>query len=146
MNIASLKHIAGTGNSEVIKYSGNGAYFLDKISDGIWRLECMPDVVDIADPFGRANAGRVVRVTEWNEHAMSVMLPDLGQDFQLDAVNKNNSRTGTADGQSFLLTPGTYILRAKGRTMPEKNISIGHIGIDEFVAPKPTKAGIRTLQ
>jgi hypothetical protein len=88
LNYATLQHIAGTGSSEVIKSSGNGAYFLDRISAGVWRLECMPDVVQLDDPFGRATVDRKVRQLEWNELSITVELPDLGTGFQVDAINK----------------------------------------------------------
>ena len=44
-NFATLNKIAGHGSSEIIKYDGKGAYFLDKLEDGIWRLEVMPDPI-----------------------------------------------------------------------------------------------------
>lgn len=47
-----LKKIAGFGNSALVKYDGSGAYFLDKISEGVWRLEVMPDAHWVDNPFG----------------------------------------------------------------------------------------------
>ncbi len=138
-DIKALRHIAGTGSSGLIRYSGNGAYFMDRIADGVWRLECMPDIVEISDPFGRAdNLNRVVRKLAWNELSVSVELPDLGSEFQIDAINKGNNLSLRSDGHSFLINPGVYILRAKGKPMPGKNVSLNHIRLDEYAAPLPT--------
>jgi hypothetical protein len=41
----SLVHVAGCGNSLIVQYDGTGAYFLDKLAEGIWRLEVYPDVL-----------------------------------------------------------------------------------------------------
>jgi Cellulase (glycosyl hydrolase family 5) len=138
LDISSLLHIAGSGNSELVRYSGNGAYFLDKISDGVWRFECMPDVVQLADPFGRAAPGRTVRKLEWNELSVTVDLPDLGPVFHIDAINKGNNISYTSDGSAFLVNPGVYILRTKGKSMPGKNASLGNIKLNEFSAPLPS--------
>ncbi|NCT61505.1 MAG: cellulase family glycosylhydrolase, partial [Flavobacteriia bacterium] len=54
-NIKNLKNIAGIGASNLVTYSGTGAYFLDKIENGIWRLEILPDVVWVNDPFAKAS-------------------------------------------------------------------------------------------
>ena len=54
-DLSKLQHVAGVGNSSVVTYSGNGAYFLDKLDDGVWRLEVMPDAIHIRDPFERAS-------------------------------------------------------------------------------------------
>ena len=51
-NKSRLKHIAGVGSSPIVQYTGTGAYFLDKLQDGIWRLEVMPDAITVRDPFG----------------------------------------------------------------------------------------------
>ena len=48
-----LEEIAGFGNSSVVAYEGAGAYFIDKLESGVWRLEVMPDAIWIHDPFGR---------------------------------------------------------------------------------------------
>ena len=41
----SLVKIVGCGSSPLVKYEGKGIYFLDKIREGIWRLEVYPDAV-----------------------------------------------------------------------------------------------------
>ena len=46
-----LKKIVGFGSSLIVRYDGEGAYFLDKISPGVWRLEVFPDAVLVNDPY-----------------------------------------------------------------------------------------------
>ncbi|HMV91535.1 MAG TPA: cellulase family glycosylhydrolase, partial [Cyclobacteriaceae bacterium] len=46
-----LEQIAGYGDSELVRYKGKGAYFLDRLENGVWRLEVMPDAIWIEDPF-----------------------------------------------------------------------------------------------
>ena len=51
---SGLRQIAGHGNSPVVEYSGSGAYFLDRLENSdVWRLEVMPNVTVIEDPFWR---------------------------------------------------------------------------------------------
>ena len=40
-----LLRIAGCGRSPLVAYDGTGAYFLDRLADGLWRLEVYPDAV-----------------------------------------------------------------------------------------------------
>ena len=140
VSMTSLRHIAGTGNSAIIQYKGNGAYFLDRISQGVWRLECMPDIIELSDPFSRAKQGRIVRKIAWNEAEMIVGLPGLGNNFQVKGINRGNHLQLTATGNKFLLKPGTYLLMAKGMAMVKGNTSLGFIGLDEFVAPAPSQS------
>ena len=74
----SLSKVAGTGSSPVVSYQGTGAYFLDKLDDGIWRLEVMPDAIWVQDPFEKASLKKRVSVILWNEWDMSVSLENLG--------------------------------------------------------------------
>jgi len=80
----------------------------------------------------------VVRKLEWNELSVTVELPDLGPVFQIDAINRGNNISFTSDGSAFLVNPGVYILRAKGKSMPGKNASLGNIKLNEFSAPLPS--------
>ena len=42
---SQLVSIAGCGSSPIIRYEGTGAYFMDCLEPGVWRLEVMPDAV-----------------------------------------------------------------------------------------------------
>jgi hypothetical protein len=137
VNIKALTHIAGVGSSPVLKYKGNGAYFLDKIKDGVWRLEVMPDVKELSDPFGKNELDKPVRTTVWGIHDMEVVLPDLGEAFSVLALNAGNKHQAAAKGRQFQIAPGTYLLRKNGIAFkPGTQMKVGVLGMNEFVAPE----------
>jgi hypothetical protein len=138
VNAAGLEHVAGVGGSPVVRYDGTGAYFLDKVGAGLWRLEVMPDAVSVRNPFGKPAPGREVTRIEWHEHGMEVLLPDLGEGFAIKGLNTGNAYSGVAGGVRFVITPGTYLLssRAAGGKAPAES-KVGELGINEFVAPQP---------
>lgn len=132
-----LKKVAGVGNSPVVAYFGSGAFFLDKLEDGIWRLEVFPDVVPVRDPFERASLTKEVTRIEWGEHPMAVHLPDLGKSFTITGLNSGNFAQTNTTNDSFLIKPGAWLLVRKGKERnkytaqtPFENIRIG-----EFYAP-----------
>lgn len=135
----SLKHIAGVGSSPIISYDGNGAYFLDQLSDGTWRLEVMPDVERISDPFATASVDKEVNKIVWNTHALRVNLPGLNPDFQVTGLNKGNTLQARATGNTIQIKPGTYLLRRRNITANSSAAQTGWIGLTEFVAPQTVR-------
>jgi hypothetical protein len=135
----ALKHIAGVGSSPVVKYSGTGAYFMDKLEEGVWRLEVMPDAILLRDPYERASPSKVVSAIKWNEHNMQVFLPSLGNDFSIKGINEGNKLNLTATSESFSIRPGTYLLTAKGITPSASGIYIHNIPLAGFAAPANTR-------
>lgn len=135
----SLEHIAGYGSSPVVDYEGTGAYFLDRLEEGIWRLEVMPDAVWVRDPFEKASLKKMVSVIKWREWSMSIHLHDLGVDFDIRGINAGNTIDTSSQGKNFKIRPGTYLLTGKGKicccTGEEKwnNMLLG-----EFFAPGPS--------
>ena len=111
---SKLKEIAGHGNSGMIKYEGKGAYFLDKIEDGVWRLEVMPDPILLKNPFGSNSLKKTISVMSWKENAMELKLQELGVGFQILGLNKGNEVLLNAEGQNFKIYPGTYLLTEEG--------------------------------
>ena len=132
----SLVEIAGFGNSEVVQYDGKGAYFLDRLEPGVWRLEVMPDAIWVNDPFGRNSLDRINAVVKWNEWKMTISLPDLGGDFSVVPVNEGNQHSpGVSDG-SFMIRPGTYLVTK--RNVPTRwngDSRWKNITLKEFYAP-----------
>ncbi len=114
-DISELNKIAGHGNSEVVKYEGKGAYFLDKLEDGVWRLEVMPDPILIKNPFGSNSLEKTVSVISWTENKMELNLKELGENFEISGLNEGNSSAMTADGNSFKVSPGTYLLKSAAK-------------------------------
>ncbi|PAU95598.1 membrane or secreted protein [Aliifodinibius salipaludis] len=136
----ALKHIAGVGNSSVVSYDGTGAYFLDKISDGIWRLEVMPDAIQIRDPFDVVSLDKWLTWIDWKRHKMIIDLPNLGNQFHLKGINTGNDQKMTASNGSFAVSPGAYLVYRDEQTenLPANDYKMGSIRINEFVAPPET--------
>jgi Cellulase (glycosyl hydrolase family 5) len=136
VNLSRLKHIAGVGSSAIVKYEGTGAYFLDKVTEGIWRLEVMPDAIHIRDPFERASPSKEVTRIEFKKEQIDIELPGFDEGFSLKGLNNGNTFSAFVSSTSFSILPGTYLLQSKiaeiKKFMPEK---IGALGMDEFVAP-----------
>ncbi|WP_442589455.1 membrane or secreted protein [Pedobacter sp. AW31-3R] len=146
VNIDRLRHLAGVGSSPVVHYTGSGAYFLDRIEDGVWRLEVMPDAVYLSDPFERTAADKTVTGIHWGKHDMEFKLPDLGTAFDIKGLNTNNHLTGTASGGKFQVSPGTYLLtRARLHSGFNAGSTWSNIRLGEFVAPKDTQSPVIDL-
>lgn len=111
-----LEQVAGTGSSPVVNFTGNGAYFLDKLEDGVWRLEVMPDALWVRDPFFVPSVQREAAVTISREHWMAINLPDLQEEFSIEGLNEGNHLQVTAEGSSFVISPGAYLLTRKGKS------------------------------
>ena len=138
-NENSLKEIAGSENSSIVKYDGSGAYFLDKIDAGVWRLEVLPDAVWVDNLFGKNSPKKTVAVIKWNEHTMTINLKDLGKNFSLEAINNDNNYTTLPTESTFKIKPGTYIVSKKGIEKNwDKNDAFGTNKLNDFVAPKST--------
>jgi len=134
-----LEHIAGYGNSPVVSYDGCGAYFIDRIEEGVWRLEVMPDAVWVRDPFVDPNYEKEVSVILWKEWPISIALPDIGEGFGIVGLNEGNSTDSGADGISFTISPGSYLLKRKGASTEWRpDDSWGNIRLNEFAAPPAT--------
>lgn len=134
-----IEHIAGTGSSPLVNYKGYGAYFLDKLENGIWRLEVMPDAITIRDPFEKASPEKEVVHIAWADEAMQIHLSDMGGDFEVNGINQNNAYQTKATNGSFTIKPGTYLLIGNGKSAAKWTAGkmIGNIGLSEFVAPQP---------
>lgn len=138
-NVKRLNEIAGFGNSQIVKYGGLGAYFLDQLEKGVWRLEVLPDAVWTDNLFGRNSLDKTRAVIQWNEWPIDIQLHDLGTDFSIVGLNEgNNTRISTKNG-AFMIRPGSYILSAKGKSAKwNSGSSWKNIRIGEFFAPKST--------
>ncbi len=134
INPAKLTQVAGVGSSPVVNYGGSGAYFLDKLGNGVWRLEVMPDAILVRDPFERPSLKKEVTTIRYATLPMRIDLPDLGQNFELIAQNQGNTfRSKPVDG-AFSIYPGTYLLKAPNAKMPVL-AATSVIGLTEFHAP-----------
>lgn len=140
-NEKSLKEIAGSRNSTLVTYDGTGAYFLDKLDDGIWRLEVQPEAIWVNNPFGRNSLEKTVGVIKWETRNMTINLKDLGNDFSLKAINEGNNFSSEVNGKNFHIRPGTYVLSRKGSSKKwSKTQDFKGYELNQFYAPKTTVA------
>lgn len=134
-----LLHLSGFGNSAIVQYPGKGAYFLDRLENGAWRLEVMPDAIWIDDPFKRTSPKKEIAVINWRKYLMTVNLADLGDNFSVTPLNDGNTHQTSVNGKSFEISPGTYLLKHSGsNTKLTGNSKWNNITIKEFAAPKTT--------
>jgi hypothetical protein len=142
VNPRALKAIAGVCSSPVAEYEGTGAYFLDKIDDGVWRMEIMPDAIVIRDPFERASPSKEVTRLQYHFHRMKITLAELGNTFEiirLDGGAVYHERT--SDG-TFRITPGTFLVTQNSDRRIELPGSVNNLGLKEFWAPVPSGSNI----
>ena len=132
-----LMEIAGFGNSPLVEYNGKGAYFLDKIEEGVWRIELMPDAVSVKDPFGRNSPKKIVSVINWKVHTMKLNIKDLSESFKITAINDSNEFIPKINSTSFTIYPGTYIVSKKEvKKNWKKNNSFKEYQLKSYYAPK----------
>ena len=138
-NAKRLTEVAGFGNSSVVSYQGKGAYFLDKIEKGVWRLEVMPDALWVKNLFGRNSPKKTVAVINWREWPMMVNLSDLGSEFSIEGINEGNTYKSNTTTSDFNISPGTYLLTKKGKTPKVKSgDSWKNVRLNEFFATETT--------
>lgn len=136
-DVNRLTSIAGYGNSAVVRYDGKGAYFLDKLAPGVWRLEVMPDAHWIGDPYARVSPHRQVAAVHHTQRAMQVALPGLGSGFSVKGIDEGNTLSALARNSQFEVLPGVYLLQAAGNTVRiDPQSMLGNIRMNEFVAPE----------
>lgn len=132
---AALQRVAGYGSSPVVGYEGEGAYFLDKVRPGVWRLEVYPDAVLVRDPFEMPSPTRIVTRAISRAWPMTIALPDLGAEFRVLPITPGGPGR-IVSGAHFSVTPGVYLLSASGAvdpaTLPAK---VGALGFAEYHPP-----------
>jgi hypothetical protein len=138
-----LRRIVGFGSSPLVRYEGAGLYFLDKIEDGVWRLEVYPDSIQIDDPFAPTRIDRLVFRLITRTWPMTVSVPDLGDSFKVEPLNVGNAYATRESGGTFGIRPGAFLLTSSARTapvaLPDRLPNVPYyLGIREFVCPEPT--------
>ena len=135
VKLESLTEIVGCGTSPIVYYTGTGAYFLDKIKDGVWRLEVMPDVMIMEDPFGKASLKRQVAALKSNSNTMRIELPEFEEGLWIKGVNRGNKFKKRSETPVFEITPGTYILSVKDDNIGGSAM-VRNFRVDEFYSPE----------
>ncbi|MFY0608556.1 MAG: membrane or secreted protein [Cyclobacteriaceae bacterium] len=132
-----LRRIVGYGDSPLIKYDGRGAYFLDKLEDGIWRLEVQPDAIWVQNPFGKNSPDKQVAAIKWNENQMRFNLKELGQEFKVRALNGGNYFETQVVNGTFSIKPGAYLISSdKVKTKLNANTPFGFYRLGDYFAPE----------
>lgn len=134
---ARLKRIAGVGSSPVVAYEGTGAYFLDKIRDGVWRLEVYPDQIYVSEPFAQPQPDKVVSRLYARGWPMTVNLPDLGAAFTVQPLNAAGSARTAKDG-AVAVEPGVWLLsREAGVDLAALPSTVNRVGLREYRVNAP---------
>ena len=133
---AALRQIIGFGSSALVQYEGTGAYFLDKVRGGLWRLELYPDQVMVRDPFEQPRPDKTVSRLLYRIWPMTVRLPDLGERFfaiPIRVPGEPSPQTEPANEARFLVQPGVWLLSHDGQvdraSLPPR---IARVGFDEY--------------
>ena len=144
---AKLQRIAAYGSSPLVDYPGEGVYFLDKVREGVWRLEVYPDAVPVRDPFVMPNAEKIVTRAIHRSWPMYISLPDLGASFSVQPLDRGNtSAPARAQDGRIAVTPGVYLLSARGPVRTEElPASVGRVGMTEFFAPSADTLPTRVM-
>jgi len=154
----ALERIVGFGSSPLVDYEGTGAYFLDKVRTGVWRLEVYPDEILVRDPFEQPQPDKVVSRLLYRRWPMELHLPDLGNKFFVIPVNVPASGPSAAAAGSaatptsspaavqraanarFPVEPGVWLLTANERinrsTLPSHiaRVAFAEYHVNERVA------------
>ena len=138
-----LRHVAGVGSSPLVQYGGTGAYFLDRLVAGVWRLEVLPDAVAIRDPFETASLKKPVTQILWNDQPLRLTLAELSNRFSLRGLNEGNTAQSQATDGRVTVRPGVYIVAAAGKNTSAwtAQSQLGSLRLGEYAAPAPTVLG-----
>jgi len=129
---ARLVRVWGCGSSPLVRWEGTGAWFLDRLSPGVWKLQIYPDAVMVGDPYTGA-PGEKVRLI-WAKHRLQVRLPDLGEDYSCTA-SRDGCRLPVV-GRAVTLGPGEYLLARKGKQAPSWPRGVPYVSPPP-VSPEP---------
>jgi hypothetical protein len=144
-NPKALERIVGFGSSPLVDYEGTGAYFLDKVRTGVWRLEVYPDEILVKEPFEQPQPDKVVSRLLYRTWPMGLHLPDLGNEFFATPVNVPADKSAAAPAAvhraanaQFSVEPGVWLLTANERidhsTLPSH---IARVGFAEYHVNEP---------
>lgn len=120
IDAARLERVYGCGRSSVAASSGNGAYFLDRLAPGKWRLQLYPSVFRQENPYRGGTSKKCVVLGDRID--FTVALPDLGPRATLT------------------LDPGEYVLmHGTGGAVAER-CERGEDTSMRYVAPAPDES------
>ncbi len=131
-----LRRIVGFGSSGTVDYEGSGAYFLDRIREGVWRLELYPDEILVRDPFEQPQPGKIVSRLLYRSWPMKLTLPDLGDAFVATPLAGPGAASPVARAAVrgvVAVEPGVWLLTRRSEeasgVLPEH---VGRVALKEF--------------
>lgn len=136
-----IQRIWGVGSSRLVACDGRGAYFLDKVEDGVWRLQLYPDVVRVAESC-RPDAETVALS---RRIGFSMHIPDLGSSWRATGM-VDKKEVVKASGSFAFLSPGDYILDNGTCALSDLRDAISRTSIPEFVIPDLSDESRETLE
>ncbi|MCM1028375.1 MAG: cellulase family glycosylhydrolase [Alloprevotella sp.] len=143
VNFSRLRMVAGVGSSPVVKYDGTGAYFLDRVDSNVWRLEVMPSVTIISDPFAKPSLTKEVAVIDTLPCDITINLPGLASDYLATPMTRGNKYSVRAYNGRFNASPGVYLLSADNQSiadlLPNTPYAHGKRRLGEYVMPPLTE-------
>jgi len=135
-NPRALRRIVGYESSGAVEYEGTGAYFIDKVREGVWRLEVYPDEVSVRDPFEQPRPDKIVSRLLYRRWPMLLRLPDLGEQFFAVPIRVPADPAAVrrkAEHGQFSVEPGVWLLTRDQRVdRAQLPARIGRVGFDEF--------------
>jgi hypothetical protein len=135
-SVKDLTRVVGFESSALVDYEGTGAYFLDKLRDGVWRLEVYPDEILVQDPFEQPRPDKIVSRLLYRSWPMSLRLPDLGGEFTATPIKVPGGPapgSQTAASGRFVVEPGLWLL-TRGKELERNALPpfVGRVGFDEY--------------
>lgn len=128
-----LCRIYGVGQSSVAASDGRGAYFLDKVIDGVWRLQLYPDIFEVSDPYTYKTPGKTVVLAR--QLSFMVCLPDLGSSWRVRTVQVGDI-VATAENGRADLSPGDYVLENVENYGSDERMAVARANAPRYVVPQ----------
>ena len=141
----TYRHVHGCGVTELVATSGNGAYYLDRVAAGVWRLQLYPNVYELADPF--SGCAGIKRSVTPDPVALTVKLPDLGKAFRACGTlgyGYTNAYVASACEGKILLSPGDWTLFRSGIDTMSACAVAAKLDVPRYVAPRPNEPFVRS--
>ena len=129
-----LRRVWGCGSSPVVATSGNGCYFLDCVSSGVWRLQLYPNVFEVADPFSGLPGVKTAVLPD--PVRLSVRLPAFADGYCAWNLGGKGLTSASKKGE-IALFPGDYLLTAGAPPSMEDVVAAESLGVPRFSAPIP---------
>lgn len=134
-----LERVWGCGSSPCVTYGGSGAYFLDRVVSGVWRLQVYPDIFNITDAYTGTDQLKVC--VRSGSHRMRVDLPDIDMNFSVHRNFKDGSvdmAVHSEDGV-FDVSPGDYLIVRQGISLNPVLLRSAAQAAPRYTAPPPVK-------